>query len=137
MLRTALAGAAAVDHAILIGIDLAVVYLTLRMAGLTLDSWAALPLVPLLIFLMLVKVAYFCAFTALGGQTIGKMATHLRVVMEDGQRVDGAGAAWRTAAGIVSALTLGLGFLPALMSADRRALHDRLSRTRVVPQHSA
>jgi uncharacterized RDD family membrane protein YckC len=129
-------GAAAVDHAILLGIDLAVVYLTLRIAGLTMDEWTAVPVVPLVTFLMLVKLAYFCAFTALGGQTIGKMATHLRVVMEDGNRVDGASAARRTAAGIVSALTLGLGFLPALMSTDRRALHDRLSRTRVVP-HSA
>jgi uncharacterized RDD family membrane protein YckC len=30
-------------------------------------------------------------------------------------------------------LLLGAGFLPVLFSADRRALHDRVAETRVVP----
>jgi hypothetical protein len=33
---------------------------------------------------------------------------------------------------LVSALPLGAGFLPAVISADRLALHDRLAHTRVV-----
>jgi uncharacterized RDD family membrane protein YckC len=38
----------------------------------------------------------------------------------------------RAAGYIVSALPLGLGFLPALFGPERRALHDRLADTRVV-----
>src|SRR6185295_11496672 len=66
--------AALVDHLILLGIDIGVVYFTVRMAGLSMDEWRLLPLAPLVTFLGLLKVAYFYAFTAVGGQTIGKMA---------------------------------------------------------------
>src|SRR5688500_10998499 len=45
--------AAALDHALLLGIDLAVVYFTLRMAGLSNADWQALPFAPLLAFLIL------------------------------------------------------------------------------------
>ena len=39
-----------------------------------------LPAVPMLAFLMLLCGGYFVLFTAAGGQTIGKMAAHIRVV---------------------------------------------------------
>jgi uncharacterized RDD family membrane protein YckC len=128
--------AAALDHVVLGGIDLAVVYLTLRIAELTMDDWLTLPLAPLAAFLVLLKVAYFCAFTAIGGQTIGKMAMGLRVVTDEGERLDGASAVRRTLAGAVSTAALGLGFLPALIGSERRALHDRLTKTRVVDLRS-
>lgn len=126
------AAAAVIDHVMLGGIDLAVVYFTLRMAGLPMDQWTALPPVPLVAFLLLIKLSYFCAFTAVGGQTIGKMAARIRVVTADDQPVDGTAALCRTLAGVLSALMLGLGFLPALLASDRRALHDRMARTRVI-----
>ena len=75
--------AAVIDHAILFSIDVAVFYSTLRMTALTTDDWHALPLLPFIAFLVLVKLAYFAAFTALGGQTIGKMAAGIRVVADD------------------------------------------------------
>jgi uncharacterized RDD family membrane protein YckC len=128
-------GAAGIDHLILAGIDVAVVYLTLRMAQI--DGWALLPLAPLATFLVLLKVAYFCAFTAIGGQTIGKMAMGIRVVTDEGGPVDGACAIRRTLAGTVSTVVLGLGFLPALIGPGGRAMHDHLARTRVVDLHSA
>ncbi len=78
-------GAALIDHLILFAIDAAVVYFTLRIATLPLSEWRMLPPLPMLAFLGLVKFAYFCAFTAVGGQTIGKMALAIRVVTaEDG-----------------------------------------------------
>jgi uncharacterized RDD family membrane protein YckC len=79
----------------------------------------------------LLKVAYFYAFTAVGGQTIGKMAVGTCVVGDNGLPVDAGCAMRRTTAGIVSFLLLGLGFIPALFG-DHRALHDRLAHTRVV-----
>jgi len=123
--------AAAVDHAILLGIDLGVVYFTVRMAGLSMSEWNLLPLVPMLTFLGLLKISYFYAFTAVGGQTIGKMAVGTCVIADDGAPVDAARAMRRTCAGVLSVLLLGLGFVPALFG-NRRALHDRLAGTRVV-----
>ena len=125
--------AAAIDHVLLGAIDLAVVYFTLRMTGLTMADLSMLPAAPLVAFLLLVKLSYFCAFTAVGGQTIGKMAMRIRVVTAEDETVDGALAVKRTLAGVASAATLGLGFLPALVGSDRRALHDRLTHTRASP----
>jgi uncharacterized RDD family membrane protein YckC len=123
--------AALIDSVILIGIDAAVVYFTVRMAGLSMDEWTALPVAPMATFLGLLTVAYLCAFTTVGGQTIGKMALGTCVVDDDGNPVDAARALRRTSAAMMSFLFFGLGFVPALFG-DHRALHDRLAGTRVV-----
>ena len=123
--------AALIDCAILLGIDAAVVYFTVRMAGLSMDEWVTLPVAPLATFLTLLTVSYLCAFTAVGGQTIGKMALGTCVVNDDGRPVDAGRALRRTSAVIVSFLFFGLGFIPALFG-DHRALHDRYAGTRVV-----
>jgi uncharacterized RDD family membrane protein YckC len=101
------------------------------MAGLSPGDWRVLPAAPMLTFLGLLKLAYFSAFTGVGGQTIGKMAVGTCVVSDAGAPVDGARALRRTLAGGVSLLLFGLGFVPALFG-ERRALHDRLAGTRVV-----
>lgn len=119
------------DHVILFSIDLIVLYSTLRMAGLTMGDWQLLPAVPMLGFLLLLKLSYFGAFTAACGQTIGKMAAHIRVVSDD-VPLDPARAIRRTVVSAVSLLAFGAGFIPALVDPEHRALHDRLARTRVV-----
>lgn len=124
--------AALIDHSILLTIDFVVLYFTLRMAALTLSDLDALPLAPLLAFLGFIKLAYFSAFTTVGGQTIGKMAAGIRVVSDDEGRLDLGCAIQRAATVLVSLATLGIGFIPALFGPDRRALHDRLARTRVI-----
>ena len=124
--------AAAIDHLLLSAIDITVVYLTVRMAGLPMSGWTELPLAPLVVFLMVVKLSYFCVFTAVGGQTIGKMAMRIRVVTAEDQPLDAAAAAVRSLAGTLSAVSLGLGYVPALFGAGRHAVHDRLTHTRVV-----
>ncbi len=123
--------AALIDFAILLGIDAAVVYFTVRMAGLSMEEWTTLPVAPLATFLALLTVSYLCAFTAVGGQTIGKMALGTCVVDDDGQPVDAARALRRTSAVMVSFLLFGIGFIPALFG-EHRALHDRYAGTRVV-----
>jgi uncharacterized RDD family membrane protein YckC len=132
--RRAVAGLT--DHVILFGIDLIVLYSTLRMAGLTMGEWQLLPPVPMIGFLLLLKLSYFGAFTAACGQTIGKMAAHIRVVADDAP-LDPSRAIRRTVMSGVSLLTLGAGFIPALLDPDHRALHDRVARTRVVELPSA
>ena len=124
--------AVAIDQLVLSGIDLVVIYLTVRMAGLPMSGWTQLPLVPLGIFLVLLKLSYFCVFTVVGGQTIGKMGMRLRVVTVQNGPLGPTTAAARAVAATLSAALLGLGYLPALIGGDRRALHDRLTGTRVV-----
>jgi uncharacterized RDD family membrane protein YckC len=126
-----------IDLAILSSIDGAVVYLTLRVLELSTAQLGALPPVPLVAFLLLLNGGYLAIFTAAGGQTIGKMSTRIRVVPAAYEQ--GAGihvplgtAVVRAAAYFAAVLPFGLGLVPILFAADRRALHDRLADTRVV-----
>jgi uncharacterized RDD family membrane protein YckC len=129
--------AAVIDHAILFGIDVVVFYSTLRMTALATDEWRALPLLPFAAFLVFMKLSYFAVFTAMGGQTIGKMAAGIRVVADEQLIMDPARAIRRTLTSAVSLASLGLGLIPALLDPDRRALHDRVAHTHVVDLPSA
>ena len=95
-----------------------------------------LPLAPLLSFFALLDGGYMTLFVAAGGQTIGKMATGVRVVPADpaapsSERVTFGHAIVRAAAFFISLVPAGLGLAPALFG-ERRGLHDRLADTRVI-----
>ena len=125
-------GAGIIDAVLLLGITVAVIYFTLAITGLTLIDLGIIPRIPMAAFLILLNGGYLVTFTAASGQTIGKMITGIRVEGDDGRRVDMAGAVLRAAGVALTLATLGLGFLPALFGARRRALHDRLAGTQVV-----
>ena len=125
--------AAMIDYGLLFGIDFVVLHFTLRLTALTFADWRVLPLVPLLFFLIAVKLAYLTTFTLAGGQTIGKMATGLRVVPDESRRLAPWDAMQRALVEVASLLACGLPFLLALGDPLRRGLHDRVARTRVVP----
>jgi uncharacterized RDD family membrane protein YckC len=126
------ATAAAIDLAILAAIDVVVVYFTVQICGLTWADLGVLPKAPLVAFLLVQNGGYLVAFNA-GGQTIGKMAAGIRVV-PTGERtsIDVAQAFLRTAVWMVLAVPAGLGFATALLSRERRGLHDQFAGTRVV-----
>ena len=127
---------AVVDVLITIGIDWAVLYFTLQVAGLRLDEVRLLPIVPMGAFLLLLNGGYLTMFTAAGGQTIGKMLAGTRVVLagpaDRPQRLPFGTAIVRTAACFASLLPAGAGFFMALFRADGRALHDAVADTRVI-----
>ena len=126
---------ALVDLVLIGSIDLVVVYLTLRLCGLGLGDFGQLPVVPFAAFLAMLNGGYMAAFTAAGGQSIGKMVAGTRVVAADSGTALGVPlgqAIVRAAAYAISVLPAGLGLLPALFGPDRRAIHDRLAQTRVV-----
>lgn len=125
-------GAMAIDLALLTAINAGVVYLTLAMTGLAAEDADVLPIMPLMGFFVILSGGYLVTFIAASGQTIGKMVTGIRVIGDDARRVDVAGAVLRAAGCGVSLLTVGLGYLPAFVTADRRALQDRIAGTRVV-----
>ena len=120
-----------VDTLILFGIDAAVMLLTVRVAGLSLASATQLPVFPVATFLLLFDTGYLVVLTALGGQTIGKMAVRLRVVGGDGSPVALTRAIVRTAACVLAVLPAGLGYVGILLP-FKRALHDVVADTRVV-----
>ncbi|HUE85623.1 MAG TPA: RDD family protein [Vicinamibacterales bacterium] len=124
-------GAAAIDAALLGVINVTVVYLTLALAGLTWQEYAVVPVAPLVGFFAILNGGYLIGFIAAAGQTIGKMVTDVRVLADDGQRVDITSAVLRAVGCGASLLTLGLGYLPAFFTAERRALQDRIAGTRV------
>lgn len=119
------------DLALLAGLDAAVVWLTLRLTGLDLQSLDALPLAPLAAFLCLLDAGYLVGLTAAGGQTIGKMAWGLRVADADGGPVSLPMAVARTLWTPVS-MTVGVGVVWIGLGREGRVLHDVLSGTRVV-----
>ena len=125
-----------VDVCLLLAIDTGVLLGTMRICGLAWSELELLPIAPFVAFLLILDGGYLAAFTAAGGQSIGKMLGGIRVVPLDAaastDRVPLGQAVLRAVAYFVSALPLGLGFLPALFSSDKRAFHDRLAHTRVV-----
>ena len=119
------------DLALLAGLDAAVVWLTLRLTELDLQSLDILPLPPLAAFLCLLNAGYLVALTAAGGQTIGKMACRLRVADADGGAVSLPRALVRAFWTPVS-MTVGLGVVWICLGREGRILHDVLAGTRVV-----
>jgi uncharacterized RDD family membrane protein YckC len=123
--------AGVIDLALLAAIALSVVYFTVRLSGLSMAELRLVPPVPLGVFLLGQAVAYLTAFTACGGQTLGKMAMGVRVIGDDGAVPAGA-AMIRACTALAGAALAGVGYLPALFDADHRGVHDRLAGTRVV-----
>jgi uncharacterized RDD family membrane protein YckC len=124
--------AAAIDLVVLAAIDVAVVYFTLQICGVPMGDFAIIPKAPLVAFLIVLNGGYFVAFTA-GGQTLGKMATGIRVIpVESATSLDLPHSIVRTVVWVVLAIPAGLGLLTALFTRDRRGLHDRCAGTRVV-----
>jgi uncharacterized RDD family membrane protein YckC len=66
------------------------------------------------------------------GQTIGKMAVHIKVLSRSGGRVSLGRSALRFLGYAASVAPLFLGIVIALFDGERRTLHDRLADTVVV-----
>jgi uncharacterized RDD family membrane protein YckC len=129
--------ATVIDVSLLALVDAAILYFTLQLCGLQPAEIGLIPPVPFLSFLVLQNGGYFVAFVAVSGQTLGKMALSIKVVpvgAQDGSpgRVPLGTAVVRAAVWFLTVLPAGLGLVPAVLSADRRAVHDRLAGTCVV-----
>ena len=81
---------------------------------------------------LIVVAAYFTAFWSTTGQTPGMNLVGVRVRTAAGRAPGVLRSLVRCAGLVVSILTLGLGFLPALVDRRRRALPDFLAGTVVV-----
>ena len=84
------------------------------------------------ILLLVLLVGFFGLFWTRRGQTLGMMAWRLRVEREDGRRLNWVDTAKRLVAAIVSWAALGFGYWWIWIDRDKRAWHDRWTRTRVI-----
>jgi len=125
-------GAAALDWLMLLALDAAILYFTLRVSRLTAAEVTMLPAAPLAAFLLLLNGGYLTLFTAAGGQTIGKMAFGLKVVSAEDRPLTVGRALLRVVVFLIGALPAGAGLIPAAFDHARRGIHDRLADTRVV-----
>jgi uncharacterized RDD family membrane protein YckC len=125
------ARAAALDLALLTVLWAIVVYFASRAAHVELmglrPAWPYLT--GYLAFLGLTYAGYFTGTT---GQTLGKIAMGLRVVDAGGRPPGYLRAFVRAALGSLGVLAAGAGLIPMLLDPARRALHDRVVKTRVV-----
>lgn len=80
---------------------------------------------------VVVFIAYFFIFWKLRGATPGQIAGATAVVSETGGDLTVAHAAKRAVLFVISCCLLGLGAV-TILTAERRALYDKLSQTRVV-----
>lgn len=82
--------------------------------------------------LLVITIAYFGWSWTRSGSTLGMLAWKIRVVRQDGSRLLWPEVLARLGAALLSWAAAGLGFLWILFDGDKRAWHDRLTRTRVV-----
>lgn len=83
------------------------------------------------LLLLALAAAYFVVSWVRVGATIGMRAWKIRLVRDDGARLDARTALLRFALALVSLAALGCGFWYAWFDPDRRAWHDRVCGTRI------
>lgn len=127
-------GAMLYDGLLLLGVLMVATALFLPLTGGEAVDARVHPLLELLYrsVLLLLIVGFFGLFWTRDGQTLGMASWRLRVEREDGTPLGWGDALRRLGWALVSLLPMGLGFLWILFDPQRRAWHDRLSRTRVV-----
>lgn len=82
-------------------------------------------------FRFLASPCYFVFLHWARGQTLGKMAFRIRVVMLNGTPLPFGLSVLRHLGSWLSAAILGIGYLIAAFRTDKRALHDLIAGTRV------
>ena len=84
------------------------------------------------LFLLMLAWLYFCWHWIKGGQTLGMRSWHVFVINESGQNPDWKQSTIRFLSALLSIGLLGAGFIWAIFDKEKRALHDHISRTRLV-----
>lgn len=120
-------GALLIDYIVLVAIVASSTLLArMRIAGNSTETFG-------LVLALLVAVVNFGLCAGLRGQTIGKWATGLRIERSDGRPVGPGRIILRHFLGYpLSILTLGVGFLVAVMNSRGRTLQDLIADTVVV-----
>jgi len=81
---------------------------------------------------ILASIAYFVWMVGQYGATVGKMVMHLKVVKENGSKVNYSDALLRELTSYLSLAVLGLGYLNVIWDKKKQAWHDKIAKTIVV-----
>lgn len=125
------AQAALIDALLMAGMWAVVIYFAGRAARVSLGGLAPASSF-LLAYLAFLGLAYAACFTGITGQTLGKMVKGLRVVNAAGRPPGCPRAFLRATLGSLGIALAFSGIVPVFFDPARRALHDRLLKTRVV-----
>lgn len=127
--RRALAGA---FDGLVVGVAVAIFgYISLRIIGSSLSWRAQVEIVAGLIAVF--WPAYQYAFLVFCGKTPGLRIAGLRLQRFDGGPVARGLRRWRVIASLLSAGSLGLGYLWCFLDEDQLSWHDRITRTHLAP----
>ena len=98
------------------------------------DSFATINLLVLVeIFTYVLGFAYYVAFTGYCGQTPGKMALRLKVILCNGENIGYGRAAIREIpAKFIAGIVLCIGYLMIAFDRQKQGLHDHMVKTYVV-----
>jgi uncharacterized RDD family membrane protein YckC len=122
-------GALCIDYILLVTIPV----LTLLLGGATSPQGGGISNTTGWLLATLLFLTNFFILPAVGGQTIGKMLTGIRIVKKNGTGISFSTVLLRHILGyFVTAATLGLGFLLAAFNHKGRTLHDYIAGTTVV-----
>jgi len=83
-------------------------------------------------FLLSICFLYFGWHWVKGGQTLGMRSWHIFVISESMQNPNWHQATLRFFSALLSLLLFGLGFLWSIFDKNKLALHDKLSKTRLI-----
>ena len=83
-------------------------------------------------FLIIIAYFYFCWHWINGRQTLGMRSWGISIVNESNTSLKWKQASLRYIASLLSLALFGLGFLWALFDKNKLALHDRLSKTKLI-----
>lgn len=81
---------------------------------------------------LLLGIAYFVWMNGAYGATIGKMILKLKIVKEDGSKINYSDALIRELASVLSFIVLWLGYLNVIWDKRKQGWHDKIAKTIVV-----
>lgn len=84
------------------------------------------------VFLIFIAYLYYCWHWINGRQTLGMRSWGISIISESNTSLNWKQASLRYFASLLSLALFGLGFLWALFDKKKLALHDRLSKTKLV-----
>jgi uncharacterized RDD family membrane protein YckC len=126
--------AAAIADAVIVGGSLAAFgYIFFRLSApvLPLTQWIAVGAALAGVF----WVAYQYSFLVHTGSTLGLRFAGLRIARFDGTAPSRALRRWRVLTSVLSAISLGLGYLWCFLDEDQLCWHDRITKTHLAPKN--
>ena len=126
-------GALCIDYIVVISIPVITLLVGVSLGGVASSQTGGISNSTGWLLGVLLCITNFFILPAVGGQTIGKMLTGIRIVRIDGSSVSFGTILLRDLFGyLVTTGTLGLGFIFSVFSSKGRALHDYIAGTVVV-----